>query len=216
MQSHALGQSAREKILSSEISMSLTTRRVVDISHVMKSIVLVLCIILSGCAANPQKLELVGKTESARLAPPTKPFSSFANYELRPMVLSPAVQGEPGKVKAAGELENTLRAKLQPLFDQWKAAALSGRSGTLIIEPQLASLKIVSGGARFWAGALAGDSSIDMDLVITDQTTGHQVAKPRIIRNADAMTGGWSIGKSDQNLLDYIASIAYEYLTVNY
>jgi hypothetical protein len=30
------------------------------------------------------------------------------------------------------------------------------------------------------------------------------------------MTGGWSIGKSDQNLLDYIASIAYEYMAVNY
>ena len=90
-----------------------------------------------------------------------KRFFSFTDYELRPMVLSPAVQNEPGKVKAAGELENTLRAKLQPLLDQWKAPASSGRSGKLIIEPHLASLKIVSGGARFWIGAMAGDSSID-------------------------------------------------------
>jgi hypothetical protein len=63
---------------------------------------------------------------------------------------------------------------------------------------------------------MAGDSSIDMDLVITAQGTDQQVAKPRIIRSAAAMTGGWSIGKSDQNLLDYIASIAYQYMTVNY
>jgi hypothetical protein len=55
-----------------------------------------------------------------------------------------------------------------------------------------------------------------MDLVMTEQGTGQQVAKPRITRSADAMTGGWSIGKSDQNLLDYIASIAYEYMAVNY
>ena len=61
-----------------------------------------------------------------------------------------------------------------------------------------------------------GDSNIDMDLLITDQSTGQQIAKPRITRTADAMTGGWSVGKSDQNLLDYIASIAYYYMIDNY
>jgi hypothetical protein len=30
------------------------------------------------------------------------------------------------------------------------------------------------------------------------------------------MTGGWSVGKSDQNLLDYIAAISHEYLASNY
>lgn len=182
----------------------------------MRAAVLVLCIILSGCAASLEKLESVGKSEAARMAPPVKKFSTYANYELKPMVLSPAVRSEPGKVKAAEELENTLRTKLQPLLEQWKSSPSSNRSGTLFIEPQLASLRIVSGGARFWAGALVGDSSIDMDLAMTEQGTGQQVAKPRITRSADAMTGGWSIGKSDQNLLDYIASIAYEYMAVNY
>ena len=109
-----------------------------------------------------------------------------------------------------------LRAKLQPLLDQWKAASSSGRTGTLVIAPQLVSLRIVGGGARFWVGPLAGNSSIDLDLSITDQSTAQQVAKPRITRSADAMTGGFSIGKSDQNLLDYIASITYQYLKDNY
>ena len=120
------------------------------------------------------------------------------------------------KVEAAGHLENTLKAKLQPLLDQWKASTPSGRSGTLVIQPQLESLRIVSGGVRFWGGGLAGDSSIDMDLLITDQSAGQPVAKPRITRHADAVTGGFSFGKSDQNLLDYIASIAYQYLAANY
>ena len=182
----------------------------------MKIILFILFATISGCAANPQALESVGKAESARMAPSTKRFSSFNDYEFRPMVLSPAVQKEPAKVKAAEDLENTLRAKLHPLLDQWKAPASSGRSGKLVIEPHLASLKIVSGGARFWIGALAGDSSIDLDLVMTDQTTGQQVAKPRIMRNADSVTGGFSIGKSDQNLLDYIASIAYQYMKDNH
>jgi Domain of unknown function (DUF4410) len=183
----------------------------------MKPIIaLVFCIIVAGCAASPEKLESVGKAESARMAPSAKRFSSFADYELKPMVLSAAVQSDSAKVQVAGSLEKTLKAKLQPLLDQWRTEASGGRSGALVIEPRLESLRVVSGGARFFIGALAGDSSIDMDLAMTDQTTGQQVAKPRISLRADAMTGGWSIGKSDENLLDYIASIAYQYMTANY
>jgi hypothetical protein len=182
----------------------------------MKAIALVCGILVAGCAATPEKLESVGKAESARMAPPVKRLSSFANYELKPMVLSAAVQSDSAKVQAAGRLESALKAKLQPLLDQWKTQASGDRSGTLVVQPRLESLRVVSGGARFFAGALAGDSSIDMDLAMTDNATGQQVATPRITLKADAMTGGWSIGKSDANLLDYIASIAYEYMTANY
>ena len=63
---------------------------------------------------------------------------------------------------------------------------------------------------------MAGDSIIDMDRNYSPRERISKLEKPRIIRNADAMTGGWSIGKSDQNLLYYIASIAYQYMTVNY
>jgi hypothetical protein len=183
----------------------------------MKAIIaLVFCTVVAGCAASPEKLESVGKAESARMAPPAKRLASFAEYELKPMVLSAAVQADPAKVQVAGTLEKTLRAKLQPLLDQWKAEASSGRAGALVIEPRLESLRVVSGGARFFIGALAGDSNVDMDLAMTDQATGQQVAKPRISLRADAMTGGWSVGKSDENLLDYIASIAYQYMTANY
>lgn len=182
----------------------------------MKIIWLALCLVFAGCAASPERLESIGRAESARLAPPTKRFSSYANYEFKAMVLSSAVSSDEGKIEAARELESILRAKLQPLLNEWKVFPATGRSGTLFIEPQLVSLKVVSAGARFWAGAFAGDSSIDMDLLITDQNTGQQIAKPRITRNADAMTGGWSVGKSDQNLFDYIASIAYYYMAKNY
>jgi hypothetical protein len=182
----------------------------------MKTTLLVMCIALAGCAATPEKLESVGQTEAARLAPPAKSFSSYANYQLMPMVLGPAVQSESRKVEEAEKLDTKLREKLEPLIEQWQAAPPDGRSGTLLIEPQLAALRIVSGGARFWAGGLAGNSTIDLDLLFTDQASGQQVAKPRIAREADAISGGWSIGKSDQNLHDYIVSIAYQYLTDNY
>lgn len=174
-------------------------------------------VLLAGCAATPESLESVATTESARMAAPSRPFSSFASYELKPMTLSPAVMKEHGKVERAAELDARLRQKLEPLFDEWRSAAPGAkRSGRLVVEPQLASLKVVSGGARFWAGAMAGDSSIDLDLAMTDGDTGQLIAKPRITLKADAMTGGWSIGKSDDNLLDYIAAVSYQYLKDHY
>lgn len=182
----------------------------------MKTMALIALIVLAGCAANPETVESVAKTESARLAPPTKGLSSYATYELRPMVLSPAVLQDQGKVEEAQKLESLLQAKLRPLLDQWASPASGARSGTLVIEPRLAALKIVSGGARFWAGAWAGDSTIDLDLVLTDKITGEQIAGVRIDRDADAMTGAWSIGKSDDNLHEYIVRIAYQYLVDHY
>lgn len=182
----------------------------------MRAIIIAALVVLAGCAATPESLESVARTESARLAAPARKLSSFASYELKPIVLSDAVKAEEGKVAEAGKLEAAMRAKVLPLLEQWQAAGGAGRTGKLVIEPRLASLKVVSGGARFWAGAMAGDSNVDLDLVMTDLDTGQVIAKPRIARSADAMTGGWSIGKSDQNLRDYIAGITYQYLTDNY
>jgi len=66
-------------------------------------------------------------------------------------------------------------------------------------------------GVRFWTAAFAGDSTIDPDFRITDGDTGQQIARPRIAMQADAMTGRWSIGKSDDNLLDCITAATYQY-----
>jgi hypothetical protein len=173
-------------------------------------------LVLVGCAASPEKLESVASTESARLMPPSKPLASFARFELQPMVLSPAVSREEGKVEQAKDLEKRLREIVQPMLDRWNAAPKSDESGTLLIEPQLASLKIVSGGARFWGGAFAGGSNIDLDLVMVVKETGQQIANPRIKIESDAFTGAWSIGASDQNLKDYIAHTAGQYLSDNY
>jgi len=119
-------------------------------------------------------------------------------------------------VAEAQEFERNLQAKLNPLLSEWNAAESEGARGTLSIQTTLTKLKIVSGGARFWAGAYAGDSFIDMDLELVDKATGEQIASTRVRRDADSMTGAWSIGKSDQNLDDYIVSIVHQYLADNY
>jgi len=172
--------------------------------------------LITGCAAAPEKLESVARKESVRMAAPSRPFSSFVGYELKAMSFG-SIQQDQAKLERARELDTKLRAKLEPLLNQWNSAPKSGaKTGRLVIEPQLADLRIVSGGARFWAGAFAGGSNVDLDLSITDGDSGQLIAKPRVALQAGGMAGGWSIGKSDSNLLDYIASVSYQYLEDHY
>jgi hypothetical protein len=176
----------------------------------------VAALLLVGCAADPAKVEDVADIEAARLAAPTTNLSSFAEFELLEVVYSDAIRADAGKVEEADEFSARLRAELEPIIAEWNAASIEGAGGTLLIEPRLQRLKIVSGGARFWAGAWAGDSFIDLDLVLTNKETGDVVGDVRVYRDADSMTGAWSVGKSDQNLDEYIVSIVSEYLSDHY
>jgi curli biogenesis system outer membrane secretion channel CsgG len=182
----------------------------------MKVLLVFVIALLTACAADPEKVQAVADAESARLDRPTRPLSSFSGFELKPMVFSTAIEEEEGKLEEAQEFEQNLNDKLLPLLESWNAASKEGSSGTLSIETELTGLRIVSGGARFWAGPFAGDSFIDMDLRLVDKATGEEIADVRVQRNAGAMGGSWSIGKTDQNLDEYIVTIIYDYLSDNY
>lgn len=181
----------------------------------MKSLVLVACLLLTACASQ-RSLADVSKAESARMPKTSKPLSSFKDYELKPLVLSAELQGDTSKSAAAATLEQKLKEKIDPLLVQWRSAPGGERSGTLVIEPQLANLRIVSGGARFWVGGMAGDSTIDMDLQLTEQGSNATIAKVRVGRTAGGQSGGWTVGKSDRDLYLYVSAIAGQYLQDNY
>jgi hypothetical protein len=187
-------------------------------SEVMKRITIcLLAMLVVGCAADPVKMNQVAQEESQRLAKPSKPLSSYGRFELNTMQLAEAVTDKADKVAIARQLEEKIKARLQPLLDEWQAAGnKKPNSGMLLIQPKVEQLRIVSGGARFWVGAMAGDSFIDMDMDIIDAESNTSLARPRINRSASAMGGGWSVGATDKNLLDYIAEIAYQYLVENY
>ncbi len=185
----------------------------------MKKILIYLLLLLSisGCATSNKnhQADIVNR-EVSRLSLPIKPLSSYSNFKLENMLLNEEIRLKEDKTKVAKELEVKLRAKLIPLLNEWNSNYSNPKSGTLVIEPQLHQLYVVSAGARFWVGAMAGESRIDLDLKITDAQNGIEIARPRIMITASAMSGGWSVGATDKNLLNYIAEISYEYLKNNY
>jgi hypothetical protein len=87
---------------------------------------------------------------------------------------------------------------------------------TLVIKPVISEVKFISGGKRFWAGALAGSSAVILDVTFTEKETGKLIAKPTFYARAAAMGGAWSIGSTDNVMLVRIAGRLTDYLAANY
>jgi hypothetical protein len=176
-----------------------------------------ICLFLVSCASDPIKRKQVAIEESGAMQSTAEPLSSFDNFKLADMTLAPSVQTEPEKVVVAKRLEVKLKTRLDPLIRNWNARSGSVQDGrTVEIQPRVASLRIISGTTRFFAGAFAGQSEISMDLILIDKKTGEEIGRTRVQRAAGAFAGAWSIGMTDRSLLDYIVDISYQYLVDNY
>lgn len=70
---------------------------------------------------------------------------------------------------------------------------------TLVVNTTVVALRIVSGGARFWGGALAGNSTMTLKVVAKD-STGAVVGDRVVTSDNNAMGAAWSFGASDRGL----------------
>ncbi len=167
----------------------------------------------AGCASDPGRRQKIIDDEVARLRPPEIPLSAFGSFEILQVAMSPDIAAKPEKAALANQLGEQLRGRLDPVVQGWASAAPAATRGRkLTIQATVISLRIVSGGSRFWLGAMAGDSSIDVELELVDAQTGRAIAKERIQKSAGAMSGAWSVGSTDQNLMGYVVDIAHAYL----
>jgi curli biogenesis system outer membrane secretion channel CsgG len=185
-----------------------------------KALVCLTVVLLAGCSSGnsrENKRATPAQQASSRLEAPAQPLSTFSSFELKPLALSEEISNRPEKAAFVEQLESRLQARLSPLLDQWKAAASGPQGGsTLVIQPRLQYLHIVSGGARFAVGAMAGSSFVDMDLELTDAKTGTVIANQRIHQTGSSRRATWTMGASDRRLVGSIVEIAYQYLVDNY
>ncbi len=149
--------------------------------------------------------------------PPANALAGYDSYELAPIAKGPPYAGDEGKEKAKAKIQQHMLAESSPIIEQWNKAAAGGTRGqTLLIEPRIEKLKVVSGGARFWAGAFAGDSYVVMKFRIVEQPSGKLLAEPEFYQRAAAMSGAWTFGGQDKDMLSRIVALANHYLETNY
>ena len=174
---------------------------------------IVVCVFFTGCASIPESDQTIVRKSASTIQPTQEKLSNYSNYKLLPLKTSEAVDADAAKHEHAMDLEKKLSTHLQVLFNEWEIAG-SGSNRTLIIEPELVSLRIISGGARFWAGAYAGYSKIELKLTIKDADTNVFTVSPVI--SARSNVGGFSTGVADAHLVGHIVEITEQYLRNNY
>ncbi|WP_459859631.1 hypothetical protein [Dongia sp. agr-C8] len=143
--------------------------------------------------------------------PPAEPLKNFGQFELLPVQASAEAKEE---TAALTKIQTNLQQKISAVTKPWERTEPNARK--LKIEPYVDQLKFVDGGTRFFAGAFAGSSAVVIKLKLIDAATQQVIAQPEFFQRAAAMGGAWSVGGTDNGMLERIADVAQDYLRRNY
>jgi hypothetical protein len=167
--------------------------------------------LLAGCATTVRK-----PTETSN-PPPAMAFSKFTSFELKPIDAGESCKKQEGGEQALTAIQEKLNVRLAALINGWNTAKTVSHDGhKLMIEPVCTDVKLVSGAARFWGGALAGSSAVVMKVRYVDMATGKKIAEPVFYQRASAMGAAWSFGATDRNMSDRLAELITDYTSKNY
>ena len=168
---------------------------------------LIAVFLLSGCATNLTK-------PTGAPQPTTVRLGTFANVEMLPApVLAPFDQSGANK-KAAKKINEHLNTQMHYVFTMLNADEKQPGK-TLLIKPRIKEIKFIGGAARFWAGAMAGSSAVLMDVTYLDKDSGEVLAQPEFYNQANAMGGSWSVGATDNQMLDNVVKQITSYSNAN-
>ncbi|HWT72283.1 MAG TPA: hypothetical protein VN361_08860, partial [Oxalicibacterium sp.] len=171
----------------------------------------ILALLLGGCAAN------VKLPASDKNPPPAEVFANFSDFELKPMDRGSDCVQERGGDIALTLVQAKLRVKIGKLIENWKASpAPNAPQRKLLIEPSCANARYVGKGARFGLGVLAGDSVLVLNLRYVDASTGKVIASPVFYQRANTFGGTYSLGATDRDMLERMASLIAIYTASNY
>ncbi|OIP34200.1 MAG: hypothetical protein AUK27_08115 [Deltaproteobacteria bacterium CG2_30_66_27] len=116
---------------------------------------------------------------------------------------------------ALSECESAAMAAVisKNLFDAVEKEKKGVKYGNaLLVKGSVVSMRIVSGAARFWAGAMAGTSDMSVKLTFTDAATG-AVVREKLLSSANNPWGAaWTYGGSDRSLPADMGRIIGEYV----
>jgi hypothetical protein len=148
--------------------------------------------------------------------PPAKPLSAYGSYELLPAVLDSEEAAERGKEKVSQQLREHLDALVTPIVADWNKKSPAEGAPRLVIAPRIDIIKKVSGHTRLLAGGFAGDSYVTMHVRFVEQPGDVVIAEPRFYQRASAISGAWTFGGQDKDMLRRVAQLIADYLKANY
>ncbi len=134
--------------------------------------------------------------------PEPRPVASYSRFELRDVRAQVEVQP-----KVIDKITTELKLKLDEPLARWNAeGSLPGHVGSLAIQVEITQMKFVSGGKRFFAGALAGGSSCSATAMLIDAESGKLLARKVFGEMSGGRKGAFTMGATDNLMLDRLAA----------
>ena len=163
----------------------------------------------SGCATNIRK-------PAASPMPTEAKFSTFKEVVMKPVSLAPSFSASSANQKACDKIDRGLSNQMSMVFPGMKKLEADGAvdsKGKRV--PVIEEIKFIGGFARFMVGGMAGSSAVLMKVTFVNSETGKVVAEPEFYRAASGMGGGYSMGATDNMMLDQIAQDIALYAKMN-
>jgi hypothetical protein len=142
----------------------------------------------------------------------------YENIILKRYAISDSIQNIPDVSLAIDECEiatiNALeRRNAFKIIKKDDGTIQSGKN--LLVESTLTDIRIVSGAARFWAGAMAGRSHMKIYVKLIDATSGTIVAEKELVGVPSGLGAAYSMGASDRNLPKLMGILVADYIASN-
>ena len=164
-----------------------------------------------GCgrdaAPEPSPASLAPGARSA--APGAGNFSQFKAVEYGTVRLAASAEQDE---ESRAAVDKALRECMTKVPAARPVSAGKAATKTLLVEPTITQIRKVSGAARFWGGAFAGNSSITINVAFKDKTTGKSVGAKEFGDSANAFAGAWSFGAGDRSMLEEAAQQVCAYV----
>jgi hypothetical protein len=178
------------------------------VSSRLLAAVLLLCPIAVGCHRggaepdpySPDKIALIKTRLQYRriVVPPPTVAKIITEPEQHPQTFHAAMLGGMGSKNIFDSVAGDPKQAAQP--------------GTLVVECNIEDMRIVGGGARFWGGAMAGNSLMYINVTLKDGMTGAVIAKNDFRSDNNAYAAAWTGGASDRSLPQDMAGIVSDWV----
>jgi hypothetical protein len=154
----------------------------------------------------------VDENAYARLS---KADMKYQNIQVADFIITPrgvAERDQPEKVLAQARSACVSVLMDSRLFENVKyVQSVERANGTLVVQAEMTSLRIVGTGARIWLGAMAGHSEMAVHVKLIDAATGAVIGEKDIKDDSNAYAGAYTAGSTDRSLPIQVGSLIADF-----
>lgn len=168
-------------------------------------------------AIEPQEFAGVSRIEGVSfetVQKEPKVASGYENIVLNPLQMSPQLATDYPEISSQFQISLLSHLKDKKVYKHVEASDSydhEHNGSTLMVDIKIIDMRIVSSGARFWGGAMAGASYMDVYLKLTDVSSQKVIHEKILATNNNAFASAWALG-SEKSLPMDMGKIIGEYL----